>query len=383
MSQRLEARNLVRRICLLALALTLTLVAASPPAHAAELTDAAAQRMIADLGLIESPTPIRASPGWRKPQRVLVWRASPEVRAALQEVAPGIEIVTADTAADYASAAATADVVLGPCQPAMVSAARNARWLQSFSAGVENCVSQGPIREGRMLLTNMQRIGAPVMADHVMALLLAFSRNLPWYLEAQRQSKWAGQGDGGGEFGLSGKTMFIAGLGGTGLEIAKRANGFGMRVTGTRNSRRDAPDYVSYVGLPDELPRLVAEADVVVNALPLTAETRGLFNAKTFAAMKKGARFFNVGRGATVVTSDLVDALRSGRLAAAGLDVMDPEPLPGDHPLWKMPNVIITPHMAADAEEFGHVRWLLARENLRRYVKGERLLSVVDPGRGY
>jgi len=377
------SRATVHRISAFAMLLAVTVAAASQRSHAAELSDAAARQMIADLGLIESPTPIRETSGWRKPQRVLAWRASPEVRAALREVAPGAEIVTAETAADYASAAANADVVLGPCQAAMVSAAKNVSWLQSFSAGVENCVSQEPIRDGRMLLTNMQRIGAPVMADHVMAMLLAFSRNLPVYFDAQKQSKWLGQGDAGGEFGLSGKTMFIAGLGGTGLEIAKRAHGFGMRVTGTRNTKRDAPDYVSYVGLPDELPRLVAEADVVVNALPLTAETRGLFNAKTFGAMKKGARFFNVGRGATVVTQDLVEALRSGRLAGAGLDVMDPEPLPGDHPLWGMSNVIITPHMAADADEFGHVRWLLARENLRRYVKGDRLLSVVDPERGY
>jgi phosphoglycerate dehydrogenase-like enzyme len=368
------------RACAFSLALALAI---GNDAHAADLSDAAAQRMIAELGLIESSQPVRETAGWRKPQRVVAWRASPGVRAALQEVAPGIEIVVVETAAEYANAAATADVVLGPCQPAMMKAARNVRWLQSFSAGVENCVTQEPIHEGRMLLTNMQRIGAPVMADHVMAMLLAFSRNLPVYLEAQHQSKWLGQGDVGGEFGLSGKTMFIAGLGGTGLEVAKRAHAFGMRVTGTRNSKREAPGYVSYVGLPDELPRLVAEADVVVNALPLTDQTRGLFDAKTFAAMKKGARFFNVGRGATVVTNDLVEALRSGRLAAAGLDVMNPEPLPEDHPLWKMPNVIITPHMAADADEFGHVRWLLARENLRRYVRGERLLSVVDPERGY
>jgi phosphoglycerate dehydrogenase-like enzyme len=158
-----------------------------------------------------------------------------------------------------------------------------------------------------------------------------------------------------------------------------------MKVIATRASNRPAPPYVSRVGPPGDLIAMAREADIVVNTLPLTDETRGVFNAAAFAAMKPSAYFFNVGRGRTVVTADLVNALQSKKLAGAGLDVTDPEPLPADHVLWKMSNVIITPHVSADLEPGVGMdsRWLLVRENLRRYVAGEKMLSVVDPARGY
>jgi phosphoglycerate dehydrogenase-like enzyme len=156
-----------------------------------------------------------------------------------------------------------------------------------------------------------------------------------------------------------------------------------MQVTATRASGREGPPFVSYVGLPDELPALVREADFVVNTLPLTEQTRGLFDAKLFAAMKPGAIFINVGRGGSVVQDDLVAALRSGRLAGAGLDVTDPEPLPAGHPLYSLPNVIITPHVAADTDLGNAARWAIVRENLRRYSAGEAMLSEVALEKGY
>jgi phosphoglycerate dehydrogenase-like enzyme len=140
---------------------------------------------------------------------------------------------------------------------------------------------------------------------------------------------------------------------------------------------------VDVVARPAALLQLAAQADAVVNAAPLTSRTTRLFDAKFFAAMKPSAYFINVGRGKSVVTADLVAALNGRTLAGAGLDVFDPEPLPPDHPLWQMPNVIITPHVAANSDRvFGRVL-LLAQENLRRYVAGERMLSVVDAERGY
>jgi len=362
----------------------LALISAAALAQdAGNIGEDAARRQIEDLGLIEAPRALRESAAWKKPERVLAFRAPEALRESLRLAAPGVEILWAANAQEYVERAPLADVVLGPCSPDMVAAAKRLRWLQSFSAGVESCIAQEPLRNGTVILTNMQRIGAPVMADHVMAMLLSFSRNLPQYHDAQRDAKWVAHRDVGGAFGLAGKTMFIAGLGGTGLEIAKRAKGFGMRVTGTRNSARTAPDYVDYVGLPQDMPRLLADADVVVNALPLTSSTRGVFDAAAFNAMKRGAWFINVGRGTTVVTAALVQALQDRKLAGAGLDVVDPEPLPPEHALWKMPNVIITPHIAADISEYDEPRWVLARENLRRYVAGDRLLSVVDPQRGY
>jgi phosphoglycerate dehydrogenase-like enzyme len=177
--------------------------------------------------------------------------------------------------------------------------------------------------------------------------------------------------------------VLVVGLGGIGTEVAKRAHALGMRVIATRASGRDGPPFVSYVGLPDELRKLAGEADFIVNTTPLTPATTGVFDAAFFAATKQGAYFVNVGRGKSVVQSDLVDALKSGRIAGAGLDVTDPEPLPSDHPLWKFPNVIITPHVSAESDVDQQVRFAILRENLRRYVAGEKMLSVVDVAKGY
>jgi phosphoglycerate dehydrogenase-like enzyme len=140
---------------------------------------------------------------------------------------------------------------------------------------------------------------------------------------------------------------------------------------------------VSYVGLADELPTLVAKADVVVSALPLIPATTNLFDAKMFARMKKNAFFVNVGRGGSVVTNDLVAALNDGVIAGAGLDVTEPEPLPTAHPLWKAKNIIITPHMSARSDLGQSARGLLLLEMVRRFAEGDKLMSVVDFKKGY
>jgi len=173
------------------------------------------------------------------------------------------------------------------------------------------------------------------------------------------------------------------GLGGIGTEVARRAHALGMRVVATRASGHNGPDFVSYVGLPDELLKLARDADFVVNCAPLTAETTGIFNREFFETLKPGAYFISVGRGRSTVTADLIAALKGGRLAGAGLDVVDPEPLPADSPLWHLPNVIITPHVSADTSVSQEQRNLVMVENLRRYAAGEPMLSVVDIERGY
>lgn len=340
-------------------------------------------RMITDLGLIEAAQPVRETSGWQKPKRIVVRDATPERVQWLQGVAPGVELVPAATTADVARVVGDADAVLGTCTAAALDAGKRVRWIQVYNAGVESCVAVPAVRERGLLLTNMQKVAGPVMAEHVMAMLLSFARRLPQLTEAQRTGVWrADMEDAPGAFALTGKTMLVVGLGGIGTEVAQRASAFGMRVIATRASQRPAPQYVAKVGTPDKLLAFLGEADVVVNTLPLTPETRGLFDAKTFAAMKPGGYFINVGRGATVVTADLVAALQKKSLAGAGLDVTDPEPLPAGHALWSTPNVIITPHVSADTDD-REDRWLLVRENLRRYVAGERMLSVVDTARGY
>jgi phosphoglycerate dehydrogenase-like enzyme len=157
----------------------------------------------------------------------------------------------------------------------------------------------------------------------------------------------------------------------------------GVRVTGIRAGRGPAAPGVSESGTLHDLPRLAAGAMAVINTLPLTDATRGGFDSRFFAAARPGSWFINVGRGATVVTADLVDALRTGRIAGAGLDVVDPDPLPWRHPLRRLRNVVVTPHMAGSAAVTRRNEWLVMRENLRRYAAGEPMLCVARLERGY
>ena len=353
-------------------------------------------RMIAELGLREAAEPLSASTQWRKPERVVVRNLTPELKAWLQEVAPGVDLVSANTTSEARSGAATADAVLGFCEEAVIASSPRVRWVQTYNAGVERCLSSDVFRQRGIVLTNMQRIAGPVMAEHVMAMVLAHSRGLPGYVLAQRDGRWA-RGEGAANwtpfnatsdgdqpaFSLVGKTMLVVGFGGIGSEVAKRAQAFGMNVIAIRNTKADVPPTVSKMGLPGDLPAFVKEADIVVDTLPLTPDTRNMFDARIFGAMKKTALFVNVGRGGTVVTDDLLKALQAGTIGGAALDVVEPEPLPSGHPLWKAPRLVITPHVSADSDLDEEARWLLIRENLRRYVAGGKMLSVVDATRGY
>jgi phosphoglycerate dehydrogenase-like enzyme len=244
-------------------------------------------------------------------------------------------------------------------------------------------VQQPLVRERHPLVTNTQRTAGPSIAEHVLGLMLALSRHLNTFMKEQQQSHWSKWEQAPQLVDIDGKTVLVVGLGGIGTEVAKRAHALGMRVIATRASGHTGPDFVSYVGLPDELLKLTREADFVVNCAPLTEQTTGIFNQEFFAAMKPSAYFISVGRGRSTVTADLIAALTSGKIAGAGLDVVDPEPLPAESPLWHLPNVIITPHISADTPVSHEQYDAVLEENLRRYVAGEPMLSVVDIERGY
>jgi phosphoglycerate dehydrogenase-like enzyme len=244
-------------------------------------------------------------------------------------------------------------------------------------------VQQPALHERHLLLTNLQRTMGPSMAEHVLGMMLALSRHFEYFMKQQQEARWAREDTTPQLADLDGKTVLVVGLGGIGTEVARRAHALGMRVVATRASGHSGPDFVSYVGLPDELPKLARDADFVVNCTPLTPETTGIFNREFFETLKPGAYFISVGRGRSTVTADLIAALKSGRLAGAGLDVTDPEPLPADSPLWHLPNVIITPHVSAVTSVSQEQRNLVMVENLRRYAAGEPMLSVVDIERGY
>jgi phosphoglycerate dehydrogenase-like enzyme len=377
--------HIARRCPFVALAVCALLIALNAVGVAQTQDDnTRAAQLVQALGLREAETPIRQSPQWRKPTRILVVGVPPDRLTWLQAVAPGVELVTAQSTQEQLAEAARADAVVGSCGGDLIRAGANIRWVQTYNAGVERCLTSPVFTERGILLTNMQRVAGPAMAEHVLAMMLSFARALPAYHDAQRRSRWDRTPDGAWPaFTLDGKTLLVVGLGGIGTEVARRAHAFGMTVLATRATPRPAPPFVSEVGLAADLTRFAPRADIVVNTLPLTPDTRGQFDTRVFATFKRGAYFINVGRGATVVTADLMSALRSGAIAGAGLDVVDPEPLPSDHPLWTMPNVIITPHSSSDSDVDEESRWLVVRENLRRYVAGERMLSVVDPARGY
>jgi D-2-hydroxyacid dehydrogenase (NADP+) len=351
----------------------------------AQQTESAAQSMISELGLRESSVASRDLPGWKRPAKVVAWADSPDRLAGFQAVAPGVEIVLVETLEQAVTQAPDAQVLMGFCNQEIFAVAPELHWIQVYSAGVDSCVVHPGLHEGDKLLTNAQRIGSPALAEHSIAMMMALVRGLDVYHANQLQGNWErNPGIEREQFmELEGRTVLVVGLGGIGTQTAKRAHGLGMRVIATRGSRREGPDYVDYVGLADEANELARQADIVINTAPLTDRTRGMFNAEFFTAMKSSAYFVSVGRGASTVTDDLVTALDEGEIAGAGLDVTDPEPLPEGHPLWTMPRVIISPHSGGRSDKGRDRLFLLVQENLRRYVAGEPMLSVVDVDRGY
>jgi len=379
MNNRTHLHRLRACVALLPLLLPLPAVADATAPAPAEVA-----AMLQRLGLEESPTPVRERPGWRRPGKVLVWNLQPALLPRLQAAAPGVELLLAKDMAEAVRLAPAADAALGFCSAELLAAGPGIRWIQSYSAGVERCVALPAVRERDILLTNMQRIAGPVMAEHVMAMMLAWARGLHFYIPERMAGRWTREMPPPGRMlTLEGKTVLVVGLGGIGVEVARRAHALGMRVIATRASGRAGPEFVNYVGLPDELLKLAGQADFVVNTVPLTPATTGMFDAKFFAAVKHGAFFVNVGRGGSVVQDELVAALRRGQLGGAGLDVTDPEPLPADSPLWSMQNVILTPHVSANSDVGDEARFAIGIENLRRYVAGEKMLSVVDVAKGY
>ena len=340
------------------------------------------ENLVERANLAEGPVAVRDLQHYVPPRKILIANIGIDIDA-LSAMYPEIELIEVTTTADARRHAAGADAILGYCDQKLIGAAERLVWVQIYTAGVERCLSTEQIANGRVLLTNMQKMSSPVIAEHAIAMMLALSRNLPQFAKGMSSGKWRRNDQArAGMVPVSGKTLLVAGLGGIGTEVARLGAALDMRVIGTRNSSREGPEFVSYVGLSHELNDLVAEADIIVNALPLTDATEGLFDEDVFAAAKPGAIFVNVGRGNTVDTMALVAALKSGRLAGAGLDVTDPEPLPKRHPLWQFSNVIITPHVASSGGDRERHRLLLA-ENLRRYIAREHLLNVVDPQRGY
>jgi phosphoglycerate dehydrogenase-like enzyme len=213
-------------------------------------------------------------------------------------------------------------------------------------------------------------------------MLLAFARRLPFAFRAQSRRQWrAPEGD--NTFELAGQTVLIVGVGAIGERTAELCRALGMRVLGVRRSPENGVSGVEHMFAPADLLEALPEADFVVLTVPLTEETRGLIGPEELRTMQPSAYLINIGRGGTVQTDALVQALQAGQIAGAGLDVTDPEPLPEDSPLWDMPNVIITAHYSGSTPKYDERAMQIFKDNLRRYLAGEELQNQVDIELGY
>ncbi|HLJ95378.1 MAG TPA: NAD(P)-dependent oxidoreductase [Gemmataceae bacterium] len=340
----------------------------------AELTGRIAPWDLAeDFGIYEGPSPTKASPGWAKPRRIVIPNLMPARLAELKRVAPTVEFIPAKDDEEAAKVVADADAVIGYCTSEIVKAGRNLRWVHVDHAGVEKALS-AEVVGSKVVMTNAQRVHGPNVADQAFALLLTLTRDL----------HPSGLLDGGQpRQELRGKTMLVIGLGGIGTEISRRAAAFGMRVSAIDPKEMPRPAVVFSLDKPEKLTALLPKADVLVLACPLTDETRGLIGEAQLKVMKPSAILINIARGGIVQTPALVQALEQKRIAGAGLDVADPEPLPAAHALRKLSNVVISPHVGGQSQGARDRQWRLLRENVRRFAAGEPLLCVVDKQKGY
>lgn len=371
--------------------------------------DAAGKRLIEHYNMREGEVAMRDLRGWAPVKKVVVRDiygpgslGTTEARLDwISAVAPGVEFVAVESLQEAIDQGHLLDAqaVIGiGCSPELIFAlGPETHWTQSSSSGVAGCFysnGEDSIKAHKMMLergtvlTNQRGVNSIAIAEHAISLILALVQGVDIHIRRQDKHIWGRtitdkQKDPNIDWELDGRTLLIAGLGTVGTEIARRANALGMRVIATRSSSRSGPEFVDYVGLAYELNELAAQADVVLGQLPLTAETEGVFDANFFDAMKPTAYFVNMGRGRHAVTEDLVAALREGKIAGAALEAVDPEPLPDDHPLWDMPRVIITPHVSDYSDKHEDTVWDLYRENLRRYIAGDKLLNVIDMEKGY
>jgi len=321
--------------------------------------------------------------------------------AKIQAAATPMQVVNARDEEHAAAEIVDADALFGYLTPRLLQAAKKLRWSQSPTASMEKYLYPELVASP-VIVTNMRGIFSDVIADYVFGFILCFAKNFHTYIRQQSRSEWRMLGRDPGElpgYGGPGEvhpsdcaaitladcTLAVIGMGGIGAETARRGRAFGMRVLGIDPGVRSQESGGKGQGLeavelhrPDKLREVLGQADFVVIAAPHTPETFKLFNRERIGWMKRSAYLINVGRGVIVDLADLTAALQTGVIAGAGLDVFETEPLPREHPLWRMENVIITPHCAAASPRVPERHLATLLDNLRRFVAGEPLLNVVD-----
>ncbi len=312
----------------------------------------------------------------------------------IREVDESLDVVNPPDDETALAEIVDAEAFFGKITPSLLAAAKKLRWVQSPTASLEHYLFPELI-EHPCQLSNMRGLFSDVIADHVMGYILCFARNLHLYLRQQIRHQWepiGGEEERAGflygpghvsaidraHIHLSDCTIGVIGAGNIGSEICRRAAAFGMNPIAVDPIHREVPGAVPEVWMPTELPNLLNESDFVVIAAPHTPATEKLFRAEQFGNMRRSAYLINIGRGIIVDLADLTAALQEGEIAGAGLDVFETEPLPEDHPLWDMENVIITPHVAAASPHIAerHLDTLL--ENIRCFVEDREPITLVD-----
>ena len=259
-------------------------------------------------------------------------------------------------------------------------AAPRLKWIQLTSAGADRLLNSGFVEQG-ITVTTVSGLHATPIGEFIVGAMLQWAKGAPRTMRAQLKHEWT-------RFApteLYGKTVGIVGIGHIGAEAARLAKAFGCRVIATKRSATEpsTEEFADEILPSTELPRVLAESDYIVLCVPLTNDTRGLIGERELRMMKPTACLINIARGAVIVESALIDALRDGTIAGAALDVFEQEPLPADSPLWDFENLILTPHISGGTENYNRRATEIFAANLRRYLDSAPLENVVDPARGY
>jgi len=300
--------------------------------------------------------------------------------AKLAEQVPDVRVVVAEDADAAAREIVDAEAAFGWLHRDILAKATRLRWLQAPQAAPAAGYYYPELIAHDLAVTNFREIFNDHISAHIMAFVLAFARGLHVYIPQQLRHEWKKPPEDLGVVHLPEATMLIVGIGGIGAETARLASAFGITVLATDARRADAPPGVAELHKPEALDTLLPRADFVVLTVPHTPATEGFFNRARFQRMKRSGYFINIGRGMTTKLDDLVAALRAGEIAGAALDVYEQEPLPAEHPLWTMPNVLLTPHMAGYGPYLNDRRFEIIVDNCRAFAAGRPLRNVVDKG---
>jgi phosphoglycerate dehydrogenase-like enzyme len=301
----------------------------------------------------------------------------------LREALPNYTVVAPETDEEAAREVVDADAVFGRVGPELLPSAKKLRWMQSPAAGPAAGYYYPELVDHPVTVTNLRGVYNDHIAQHILMFVLALARGLPYYVDAQQRGVWDRHARKSKYIDLKAATALIAGVGGIGHETARLCNAFGMRVIGVDPRWEYDPPNVEKHS-PEETDALLPSADFVIVTTPHTPETEGFWTAARFRLMKPTAYFINIGRGMTTKLDDLAEAVENGTIAGCALDVYEIEPLPAGHKLWSLPNVLLTPHVAAqDAEDVSDRQFNVVLENARRFAAGEPLINVVDKAKWF